>query len=137
MKFKLKSDRERKLHINMDVINTYASKWKSGTDFDVEIVRRVRRRSDPLRKYYFAAVLPPFMKELGYEPEDELMFHRQLKIVFFNVCEHSKGMYREKDIPSVFGNDSELGVPIKKQFVDWVIRKAAENGVYIPDPGEA
>ena len=22
----------------------------------------------------------------------------------------------------------------KKQFVDWVVRKAAQSGVYIPDP---
>lgn len=120
----------------MDVINAYTSKWKSGTPFELEIVRRVPRISDPLRKYYFAAVIPPFMEELGYEPEDLLFFHRQLKVVYFNVKEHSKGMYREKDIPSVFGNDSELGVPIKKKFVDWVVRKAAENGVYIADPGE-
>ena len=43
-----------------------------------------------------------------------------------------KGIYR--NVPSVFSNESEIRVPQKKSFVDWVIRTAAKEGVYIEDP---
>jgi hypothetical protein len=136
MEFKLKSNENRQLSINMEQINLYASRWKPGTWFDFKVVRKVKRKSDPMRRYYFAAVLPPFMEHLGYEPEEQMIFHRQLKIVFFQVKPDKKGIYREKEIPSVFGNDSKLGIDIKQKFTEWVKRKAAHEGVYIPDPGE-
>jgi len=122
-----------KLNINWDHITTYTSRWKDGTWFDIEIMRKQERRSDPTRKFYFAAVLPPFMKHLGYEPEEELLFHRQLKIVYFRIEPDKKGIYR--NVPSVFGNDSEMPVSEKREFVEWVIRKAAQEGVYIESPG--
>lgn len=132
MKFKLVSDRNRKIHLNLDHINIYTSRWKPGTPFDFEIKRKVLKKSDPLRKYYFACVIKIYMEHLGYEPHEEMLFHRQLKIVYFQIKPDAKGMYR--NIPSVFGNDSEIPVPDKKKFVDWVIRCAARDGVYIPDP---
>jgi hypothetical protein len=125
-----------KLDINWDHLNLYAERWKDGALFDCEIVRRQRKRSDPMRKWYFASILPTFMHKLGYEPEEEMIFHRQLKIVFFKIKPDGRGIYRDKEIPSVFSNDSELPVSQKKEFVDWVIRKAAEYGCYIPDAGE-
>ena len=134
MKFKLVSDNSRKVTLNIDRINLYVSRYKPGTPFDFEIVRRQAKRSDPMRKLYFGKVLNDFMNHLGYEPEDELFFHRQLKIVYFKVKPDKRGIYREKDIPSVFSNESDLSVGEKKNFVDWVIRKAAEHGVYIEDP---
>lgn len=136
MKFKLKSNHERKIALNLDAINIYVNKWKPGTEFEFEIVRRQKKISDPMRRYYFAVVLPPFMEHLGYEPEEQMIFHRQLKIVHFQVEPDRHGIYREKDIPSVFGDESELGIDIKQKFVEWVKRKAAQEGVYIPDPGE-
>jgi len=30
--------------------------------------------------------------------------------------------------------DSDLDVSVKKNFLDWVVRKCAEYGVYINDP---
>jgi len=129
-----------KININWDHINTYASRWKDDTWFDIEIVRKQAKKSDPMRKYYFAAVLPPFMKELGYEKDEEIFFHHQLKLTYFKedptheIYQDERGMWR--NVPSVFGNDSELDVSIKKEFVDWVVRKAAHYGVYIEDPGE-
>jgi hypothetical protein len=137
MHFKLKTDKNRRIHPDMDRINAYVSRWLPGTDIDFDVTRRQKRVSDPMRKYYFAAVLPPFMEKLGYEPEEEYLFHRQLKIVYFKAEPDSHGIYRDKDIPSVFGNDSELGIDIKLKFTEWVKRKAAQEGVYIPDPGEA
>jgi hypothetical protein len=76
----------------------------------------------------------PFMEHLGYDPDEEMLFHRQLKIVYFQIKPDTKGIYRH--VPHVFSNDSEIPVPKKKKFVDWVIRKAAQEGVYIEDPGE-
>ncbi len=131
MKFKVKSDDTRKITLNWTAINAYLSKWRPGTEFEIEIVRRKKTVSDPMRKYYFAAVLPVLMECLGYEPEEEMLVHRQLKCVYFKVKPDERGIYREKDIPSVFSNESELAVQIKAQFVEWVIRKAAEHGGYV------
>ena len=135
MKFRARKT-DGKIDINWDRLNTYVSRWKDGTLFEVEIVRQQSRRSDPLRAYYWAAVIPPFIKELGYERDEDELFHRQLKIVYFRVKPDTRGIYREKDIPSVFANESEMPVSEKKEFTDWVIRKAAQHGVYIPDPNE-
>ena len=123
-----------KLNINWEHITTYTSRWKDGTEFYVEITRKQKTVSDPMRKYYFAAVLPPFMSHLGYDPEEEELFHRQLKIVYFRIEPDNKGIYR--NVPSVFGNDSEIPISEKTQFLDWVIRKAAQEGVYIENPDE-
>ncbi len=133
MKFKaIKVD--GKLQINWDRIAVYLSNFKEGTAFDVEIIRRQKTRSTPMRSYYFAAVLPPFMDHLGYEKDEEDLVHRQLKITYFRVKPDKRGIYRNKDIPSVFGDESTLPISEKKAFLDWVIRKAAEAGVYIADP---
>ena len=138
MKFKAFTNDQRKLDVNWDHVNLYISKWKPHTPLVVEITRRQAKKSDPMRRFYFAAVLPPFMKHLGYENDEEIFFHQQLKIRYFeheyNIHQDSKGMW--KNVPSVFGNDSEMTISKKKDFVDWVVRKAAHEGAYIPDPGE-
>jgi len=134
VKFRARTNEKRQLEVNWDLINTYVSKWQSGTLLDVEIVRRQSKKSDPMRKYYFAAVLPPFMNHLGYDPDEEMLFHRQLKIVYFRIKPDEKGIHR--NVPSVFSNESDIPVSEKKTYVDWVIRKAAIEGVYIEDPGE-
>lgn len=134
MRFKTVTTSDRKLNLNWDLVNTYVSKWKPGTSLTVEIKRKKNTNSDPLRQYYFAIVLPTFMNHLGYEPDEKDIFHRQLKIVYFSVKPDSKGIYRERDIPSVFSYESELAVSEKKAFMDWVVRKAAIEGAYIPDP---
>ena len=135
MNFTILSDDKRRLPLNMEQINAYASRWKPHTSFEVSIVKRQPKVSSPMRKYYFSAVLPPFAKELGYDPDEELLLHNQLKIVFFKCEPDERGIYRK--VPSVFSNESELTVPEKVPFVDWVCRKAAQYGVYIPDSQEA
>ena len=72
------------------------------------------------------------MKHLGYEQDEQELFHRQLKIVYFNIKPDKKGIHRK--VPSVFSNESDISISKKKEFVDWVIRKAAQEGVYIEDP---
>ena len=136
MKFQGRTNSKRELDIRWDLVNLYLKKWIPGTVLDIEITRRQKKRSDPLRKYYFAAVLPPFMEHLGYEKDEEVLFHHQLKATYFK---RSHEVYRDKrgimrNVPSVFGNDSDMDVSVKKKYVDWVIRKAAENGVIIQDP---
>jgi len=134
MKFKVKSDHNRELHFNMPLINARVAMWKPHTEFEVDIVRKRRTVSDPMRRYYFGVVLPMFAKHVGYEPEDFNSFHKQLKILYFNVKPDKYNVYR--DVPAVFANDSKLDIKTKNDFREWVQRMAAREGVYIPDPGE-
>jgi len=140
MKFQARTNEKRKLDVRWDLVNAYVAKWKPGTYLLLEVTRKQKKKSDPMRKYYFAAVLPPFMEKLGYEKDEEMLFHHQLKLTYFKedptheIYQDDRGMWR--NVPSVFGNDSELDVSIKKEFVDWVVRKAAHYGIYIEDPEE-
>jgi hypothetical protein len=136
MDFKLKSDENRQIHINMDSINIYVARYVPNTEFELTLLRKKKTVSDAQRKYYYAIVLPGLMNALGYDPEDADMVHRQLKIVFFGVKCDNHGIYREKEIPSVFSNQSDKPIDIKTKFIEWVCRKASENGEYIPSPGE-
>jgi hypothetical protein len=133
MKFKAILNDKRRLNLNWEHINLYLSRWKPGTPFEIEIVRRKPKKSDPLRKYYFSTVIRPFADNQGYEADEIILFHRQLKIIYFQIKPDKWGAY--KNVPHVFANESDIPVPDKKKFVDWVIRKAAAEGVYIPDPG--
>ncbi len=132
MKFKARTNEKKQLEVRWDLVNVYLSKWPPGTFLDVEITRRQKKKSDPLRKYYWSAVLPPLLDALGYERDEDELVHRQLKILYFRVKPDKRGIYR--NVPSVFSDDSELPVYDKMLFLNWVIRKAAENGVYIEDP---
>ena len=131
MKFRAVKDKG-KLNINWERIEVYLSRFKDGTAFDLEIVNRQRTKSDPQRKYYFGVVLPAFMEHLGYEKDEQDLFHRQLKIKYFQINPDAKGIYRK--VPSVFSNESEIVIAEKTKFIEWVVRKAAQEGVYIADP---
>jgi hypothetical protein len=136
MNFKVVSDHNRNVCLNMTAIQAYASRYKPGTSFDVEFVRRVPKKvaSPEQRGYYYAEVLPKLMLACGYDPEESSMVHRQLKIIFFHVQPDKRGIYRDKEIPSVFSLESDIGVEKRCQFIDWVARKAAENGEYVNPP---
>ena len=134
MKFKAQTDKDRKINIQWELVNTYLSRWKPGTWFDVEITRHQHKKSNPLRRYHFGIVLPTLMDHIGYDPDEKLFFHWQLKVKFFCIEPDKKGIYSR--VPSVFSNKSKLPVSKKKEFVDYVVRKASEMGCYIPDPGE-
>ena len=141
MNFQTVSTKECKLDLNWDRINIYVGRYKPHTPFDVEITRRQAKKSDPLRKYYFSAVCKPFAEHEGYEVDEvESLFHFGLKVAYFQHDPKGVeyGLYQDKhgiwrNVPSVFGNKSKLDVSVKKEFVDWVIRKASE-WIYIPDP---
>jgi len=134
MKFRAVKDKG-KLSVNWERVEVYLSKFKDGTAFDVEIVNRQRTKSDPQRKYYFGVVLPAFMEHLGYEKDESDLFHRQLKIKYFQIKPDAKGIYRK--VPSVFSNESKIVIAEKTKFIEWVVRKAAQEGVYIADPNES
>ena len=129
MNFRIHS-KNRELNLNTEAINTYVSRWKDCW-FDVDITRKQAKKSDPLRNYYFVAVAKPYGEFLGYDADEVELLHRQLKIVFYQVQPDSKGVYRNRDVPSVFGNDSEIPVRGKAKFVEWVTRVAAKDGCYI------
>jgi len=129
LKFKIITDENRRVAFNMAAIDAYTAKWKPGTPLDVEIVRR-NVPKDPIRAYYYAAVLKPYADHLGYDAgEETYLLHRQLKIVYYNVQPDKKGVY--KNVPHLFRNESTKRNKEKQQFIEWVIRKAAHDGVYI------
>lgn len=136
MNFKLVSNESRKVSINIDAINAYTSRWRPGTPFDFEIVRRVPKNvaSPEQRGYYFSEVLPKLMRGCGYDPEEAERVHEGLKCTFFQVKPDRRGIYRKKDIPSVFSLKSDIGQENRNNFVEWVMRKAAENGEYVEPP---
>jgi hypothetical protein len=143
MKSKLVSDSNRIVHINMDAVNAYTSKWVPGTAFDFEIVRKVQRKSDPIRKYYFGVVMPVALETFGYDAFEKDIVHKQLKIRYFDVKPDRHGIYRDKDIPPVFADDSHLTDKerkkrdeLRKKFTEAVIRLVASEGGYVPEPGE-
>jgi len=132
MKFRARTNNERKIDVRWDLIEKYVQKWKPGTALDIEIVRHQKKKSNPMRQYFFAVVLPLFAEHLGYDKDEHLLLHRQLKIIYFGINPDKKGIYRK--VPHVFANESELPISEKKKYSDWVIRKAAIEGIYIPDP---
>ena len=69
----------------MAAINTYVSRWKPNTPFDFEVVRRVAKVSSPMRSYYFSSVVKPYGEHLGYDADEVLLLHKQLKIVYFQI----------------------------------------------------
>jgi hypothetical protein len=129
MKLKAISDDNRKISIDMGIVNAHTARWKPGTWFDITITRRKKLGpTDPQRGYYYAAVLPALLRGCGYDPDEALAVHRQLKIIFFHVMPDKRGIYRDKDIPSVFSKKSDIGQEKRQAFIDWVLRKAAEYG---------
>lgn len=134
MNFKLVSDESRKVSINIDRINAYTSRYRPGTPFDFSITRKKRTVSDPMRRYYWAVVLPLFLEAYGYDPQEDELVHFFLKCKFFKIDPDPHGIYR--NVPSVFSNESEVEIKRKQDFVEWLKRLAAQEGVYIPDPGE-
>ena len=136
MKFVTQTTDQRKLEINWPAIEAYVSRWRPGTQLEIEIKRIEKTDSDPLRKYYFSTVLPILCDTLGYDPEDYDDVHDHLKATFFRIKPDARGIYPKKKLPSVFSKKSEQGISIKMKFIEWVCRKTAEHGGYVPAPNE-
>ena len=134
MKFNGRTNDNRKMETDWPAIERYVSRWKPNTYLEISIKPKAQIASNPQRGYYFAEVLPKLCFACGYEVDEEIYVHRQLKIIFFRVEPDERGIYREKDIPSVFSKESKLDKITRQNFIDWVIRKAAENGAEIEQP---
>ena len=132
MKFRARKE-GRKLVYNYELVAKYLERWPENTVFKCEIVRPQKTESDPMRRYYFAVVLPLFMDHIGYDRDEKDLFHYQLKMLYFDPQPDEFGFVH---VPTVFSKKSKLPVSDKHKFVEWVRRKGAEAGVYIPDPNE-
>lgn len=128
----LQSDDNGLIDLPTEEIYEYTSRSKGGTWFEIVVTKHGSTKSDPLRKRYFSSVLPPWMREIGYDPDEKQLVHDQLKIRYFNIEPDKRGICR--NVPSVFSNESEMDVFEKHDFVEWVIRKAAIDGVVIKKP---
>ena len=116
-----------------ELIQAYIDRCKEGDVFIHEIRRPQKRGSDPLRRYYFGAMLPLFMSEIGYEPHEKDMFHEQLKMLYFQPEPDEHGFKR---VPAVFRKKARKLVKEQAKFIEWVKRLAAQQGIYLPDPNE-
>ena len=131
MKFQATIDKDRKPVVNWDRVWLYCSRWKPGTVLQIEISRRQKKH--PIRAYYFAEVIYKLAEHLGYDHGEETeLLHRQLKITFFQIKPDEKGIYR--NVPHVFSDDSDISSEVRTQFLEWVIRVAAREGVIVEDP---
>lgn len=142
MKFKAKIV-DGELRLNWSLIRSYCRRWKNGTEVDVTVTKK--QPSSSIRGYYFAEVLPKFARGLYYEADEYYLFHVQLKTVYFGhqpdllkqfglkeISVDKRGITR--NIPKVFHKESVLPVSVKWEFVDWVRRKAAHEGIITDDP---
>ena len=122
--------RKEEMRFDHPTINRYLEKWKNDTVFNVSITRPKRTNSDPLRNYYWGKVIRSFMK-LGYEPQDFENLHKHFKFSFFKPQPDELGIKPE---PMVFSKKSKITVDQKWDFVEWVRRIAARQGLDIQDP---
>ena len=134
MQFRAITTQDRKLSVNWDRINAYVSQWPPGTPLEFSLTRRKKKHSGPMRRLYFGHVLPTYADHLGYDADEHMLLHRQLKIVWHKCEPDSKGIYR--NVPHVFADDADTDVPTKKKFLEWVVRSAARDECYIEMPGE-
>ena len=134
MKFRQKTDDNRRLHFNMEQINIYTSRRLPNTEYDIEIKPYKKKKSLPMQKYFFAEVMEKMCQELGYYPNEKEDLHKHMKITYFSIKPDKLGVYR--NIPSVFGEESTLPIDGKWKYVEWVRHQAASLGIYTNDPGE-
>ena len=135
MKLKAKTNNERKLILNWDLINVYLQGFKPDTWFDITIRRKKRKDSDAQRAYYFGYIMPQILEGVGYEPQEYKevgeQLHFNFKCVYFNIEPDKYGVY--KNVPHVFDKGkSKLDVSEKNKFIDFVKRYVAKD-VYVED----
>lgn len=95
----------------------------------VEIAQYARRRSDEQNRFLWGVVYPAFEQALeGWDKED---IHEFLLGEKFG-WQRLEGMGRPKVKP--IKRSSKLTKAEFAEYVDFVIRKGAEHGVYVPEP---
>ena len=116
MIFKAITGPDRKLQLNWERVYLYCARWKPGTPLEISITRRKPKTSDPMRKLYFGHVLPSYGNHLGYDADEHMLLHRQLKIVWHKCEPDNKGIYL--NVPRMFANDAATDVSIKRRFLN-------------------
>lgn len=129
MKFRARKEGNR-LEYQRELVAVYLKRFKEGDVFICEIRRPQKKSSDSQRRYYFGAMLPVFMDHLGYDRDEKLAFHNQLKCIYYNVKPDKNGFLIP---PNVFTKGKRT-TKEAADFMSWVQRKAAEMGCYIEDP---
>ena len=134
MNFRARTDKNRKLETNWDVIETFLSRFKPGTLLVIEIKKLEKTNSDPMRAYYYSQVLPPLLEATGYEKYEGEIVHHTLKGLFFDnhkneewrTHQDERGIWR--NVPHVFSKKSPIPISIKKDFIGFVERIGASYG---------
>ena len=134
MKFRARTDKNRKFETNWDVIETYLSRFKPGTLLRVEIKKLEKTNSDPMRAFYYSQILPPLLEATGYERYEGEIVHHTLKGLFFENHENEewrsykdeRGLWR--NVPHVFAKKSSIPISVKKEFIAFVERAGAKYG---------
>ena len=117
-----------------EVINAFLAKFKEGTLLDIEIKRRQRTNSDPMRAFYYSQILPPLLEATGYEKYEGEVVHHHLKGLFFEnhpnaewrTHKDERGIYR--NVPHVFSKKSPIPISEKKKFISFVERIGVQYG---------
>lgn len=90
---------------------------------EIELVvrRRKRRRSSNQNSYYWGVVIPILSETFGYESEE---MHEALKLMFLK---------KEGKLPTL-RSTSSLSTIEFMEYIDKIIRWAAQESIVIPDP---
>jgi len=134
MKFRGRTTKKRELETDWDVINTYLSRFKSGTLLEIDIKKLEKTNSDPMRAYYYSQILPPFLEATGYERYENEIVHHNLKGIYFEnhknpewrTYKDDRGIWR--NVPHVFSKKSPIPIDIKKDFIGFVERIGVSYG---------
>lgn len=110
-------------------------RWKAvvarheGRRVQVTVRREQLARTLAQNRYYWAMVVPIFSDWSGYEKDEA---HDVLKALFLKVRK-TLPTGEEIEVP---GSTAGLTKGQFKEFVDRVARFLADNGCYLPQPGE-
>ncbi len=99
--------------------------------YDLDIKKRVRKRTNPQNNYLWGVAYPAIMKHLpGWDADD---VHEYCLGECFG-WERLGGLGRAKLKP--VKRSSKLSVTEFMDYVAWIQRDMAGRGIYVPDPNE-
>ena len=137
MKIRARKSKPRPVELPLEsnqweLLKLHLERYKPDTMIEIEVRRFERKESSPMRKYYFGYVLKRLLEATGYDPDEALIVHHNLKGTFFehdpeyDVKRDERGIFR--NVPHVFSKKSPVPISKKKEFIAWVTRKGVEYG---------
>ena len=110
-------------------LHRFLDRLPADKSWRVEVKRESKRRSDQANRYIWGVCYPALCKHLpGWDAED---VHEYMLGEYFG-WERAELLGRVKLRP--IRRSSKLDKTEFAGFVDFIIRKAAEHGVHIPEP---